>query len=104
MKQTVCEFIYVRSHWTVVIAGNSAESQRQTVDWNVGNGSAASGARACQKLPEPNLRLIVHISTGGTRVRIKISNTFGDHPLVIGSDTLPVERTWRTSTPSLTEP
>jgi lysophospholipase L1-like esterase len=32
-----------------------------------------------------SLRLIVHISTGGTRVRIKISNTFGDHPLVIGS-------------------
>jgi hypothetical protein len=31
------------------------------------------------------LRLIVHTSTGGTRVRIKISNTFGDHPLVIGS-------------------
>src|SRR5260370_40932772 len=31
------------------------------------------------------LRLIVHISTGGTRVRIKISNTFGEHPLVIGS-------------------
>jgi lysophospholipase L1-like esterase len=31
------------------------------------------------------LRLIVHISTGGTRVRIKISNTFADHPLVIGS-------------------
>jgi lysophospholipase L1-like esterase len=31
------------------------------------------------------LRLIVHISTGGTRVRIKISNTFGDHPLLIGS-------------------
>lgn len=30
------------------------------------------------------LRLILHISTGGTRVRIKISNTFGDHPLVIG--------------------
>jgi hypothetical protein len=31
------------------------------------------------------LRLIVHVSTGGTRVRIKISNIFGDHPLVIGS-------------------
>src|SRR6516165_6393697 len=31
------------------------------------------------------LRLIVHISTGGTRVRVKISNTFGDQPLVIGS-------------------
>jgi lysophospholipase L1-like esterase len=31
------------------------------------------------------LRLIVHISTGGARVRIKVSNIFGDHPLVIGS-------------------
>lgn len=30
------------------------------------------------------LRLIVHISTGGARVRIKISNTFGDHSLLIG--------------------
>ena len=31
-----------------------------------------------------SLRLIVHISVGGTRVRIKISNTFGDEPLLIG--------------------
>ena len=31
------------------------------------------------------LRLIVHTSTGGTRVRIKISNTFGNEPLIIGS-------------------
>jgi len=31
------------------------------------------------------LRLIVHISTGGRRVWIKISNTFGDHTLVLGS-------------------
>ena len=30
------------------------------------------------------LRLIVHTSTGGTTIRIKISNTFGDHPLLIG--------------------
>jgi lysophospholipase L1-like esterase len=32
-----------------------------------------------------SLRLIVHTSAGGTKVRIKISNTFGDHPLFIGS-------------------
>jgi hypothetical protein len=25
-EQTLCEFIYVRPHWTVVIAGNDAES------------------------------------------------------------------------------
>ncbi len=31
------------------------------------------------------LRLIVHTSVAGTRVRIRISNKFGDEPLVIGS-------------------
>ena len=30
------------------------------------------------------LRLIVHVSAGGRKVRIKISNTFGDQPLLIG--------------------
>jgi len=30
------------------------------------------------------LRLIVHTSAGGTKVRIRISNTFGDQPLHIG--------------------
>jgi lysophospholipase L1-like esterase len=31
-----------------------------------------------------SLRLIVHTSAGGKRVRIKISNTYGDRPLLIG--------------------
>jgi lysophospholipase L1-like esterase len=31
-----------------------------------------------------SLRLIVHTSVGGKRVRIKISNTYGDRPLLIG--------------------
>jgi hypothetical protein len=31
-----------------------------------------------------SLRLIVHTSAGGTRVRVKISNTYGDGPLLIG--------------------
>ena len=30
------------------------------------------------------LRLIVHTSVAGTKVRVKISNTFGDQPLLIG--------------------
>jgi len=30
------------------------------------------------------LRLIVHTSAGGTKVRIRVSNTFGDQPLQIG--------------------
>jgi hypothetical protein len=31
-----------------------------------------------------SLRLIVHTSAGGRRVRIKVSNTYGDKPLLIG--------------------
>src|SRR5262249_42395251 len=31
------------------------------------------------------LRLIVHVSAGGPRVRIRISNTYGDQPLMIGA-------------------
>jgi len=38
-----------------------------------------------QTFRNQTLRLIVHTSAGGTKVRIKISNTFGDHPLQIGS-------------------
>ncbi len=37
-----------------------------------------------QTFRNQTLRLIVHTSAGGTKVRIKISNTFGDHPLLIG--------------------
>ena len=37
-----------------------------------------------QSFRNQTLRLIVHTSAGGTKVRIKISNTFGDHPLLIG--------------------
>ena len=32
-----------------------------------------------------SVRLIVHTSVGGKRVRIRISNTYGDRPLLIGS-------------------
>lgn len=38
-----------------------------------------------QTFKNQTLRLIVHTSACGTKVRIKISNTFGDQPLLIGS-------------------
>jgi lysophospholipase L1-like esterase len=38
-----------------------------------------------QTFGNQTLRLIVHTSAGGTKVRIRISNTYGDQPLVIGS-------------------
>jgi len=37
-----------------------------------------------QTFQNQTLRLIVHTSIGGTRIRIKISNTYGDGPLLIG--------------------
>jgi lysophospholipase L1-like esterase len=46
---------------------------------------AAVSADAAQVFKNQTLRLIVHTSAGGARARIRISNTFGDKPLVIGS-------------------
>jgi lysophospholipase L1-like esterase len=40
--------------------------------------------KSLQTYQNQSLRLIVHTSAGGTRVRIKISNTYGDRPLLIG--------------------
>jgi lysophospholipase L1-like esterase len=37
-----------------------------------------------QSFHQQTLRLIVHTSAGGTRVRVRISNTYGDRPLDIG--------------------
>src|ERR1041385_5400703 len=39
---------------------------------------------AVQIYHNQTLRLIVHTSVGGKRVRIKISNIYGDQPLLIG--------------------
>src|SRR5438309_3587060 len=39
---------------------------------------------ALQTFRNQSLRLIVHTSAGGTKVRIRISNTFGEEPLLIG--------------------
>src|SRR5215471_10072734 len=38
-----------------------------------------------QSFRNQTLRLIVHTSAGGTKARIKISNTYGDQPLFIGA-------------------
>jgi len=54
----------------------------------VGTWAAAPQAafrRPVQTFHNQTLRLIVRTSVGGKKVRIKISNLFGDHPLLIGS-------------------
>src|SRR5215472_9028256 len=51
--------------------------------WATAPQAAARGQG--QTLHNQTLRLIVHTSVGGKKIRIKISNTFGDQPLHIGA-------------------
>src|SRR5579862_7532646 len=66
------------------VSSLSKQSERQ--HW-IGTWAAAP-QRAIQghvqSFRNQTLRLIVHTSAGGTRVRVKLSNLFGDQPLVIG--------------------
>ena len=57
-----------------------------------------------QSFRNQTLRLIVHTSAGGTKVRIKISNTFGDHPLLIGGAHIARRTDGAESIPRPTEP
>jgi len=41
--------------------------------------------KSVQTYHNQTLRLVVHISAGGNKVRIKLSNIYGDKPLVIGA-------------------
>ena len=54
----------------------------------VGTWAAAPQQRvgtSLQTYRNQTLRLIVHTSIGGKKIRVRISNTYGDQPLVIGS-------------------
>lgn len=65
---------------------SSASGNREGTRW-VGTWAAAPQHFIPQRLQtfrNQSLRLIVHTSIGGTTLRIKISNNFGDQPLVIG--------------------
>ena len=65
---------------------SSADAHRNNEKW-IGTWAAApqpSMPGRIQSFRNQSLRLIVHTSSGGTKVRITISNTFGDHPLRIG--------------------
>jgi len=64
----------------------SAVKGQDTQHW-VGTWAAAPQRtlKGVQTFRNQTLRLIVHISAGGKKVRIKLSNIFGEQPLVIGS-------------------
>jgi lysophospholipase L1-like esterase len=52
--------------------------------WGAGAGGPPLAAKR-QPLSNQTLRLIVHTSIGGSRVRIRLSNEMGDTPLTIGA-------------------
>src|SRR5215470_4752548 len=65
----------------------SAVNRRGGQQW-VGTWASAPQPAApnrAQTFRNQSLRLIVHTSVGGTKVRIKLSNIFGDQPLLIGA-------------------
>ena len=64
-----------------------ADADRDAKQW-VGTWATAAQPflpESLQTYRNQSLRLIVHTSVGGPKVRIKISNTYGDGPLLIGS-------------------
>src|SRR3984893_1746101 len=66
--------------------GSSADVNRDDKRW-IGTWAAAPQPfvpGSLQTFQNKSLRLIVHASAGGTKARIKISNTFGVEPLLIG--------------------
>src|SRR5215510_15333328 len=62
---------------------SGADVDRDTKLW-IGTWATAAQPflpNSLQTYRNQSLRLIVHTSAGGTKVRIKISNTYGDGPL-----------------------
>lgn len=56
--------------------------QRWIGTWATAPQPALPGA--LERFESQTVRLIVHVSAGGVKIRIRISNTYGDAPLIIG--------------------
>src|SRR3979411_2003751 len=73
--------------WTTPPGASSAAGERQDPHWIGTWATAAQAARPAnsQTFRNQTLRLVVHTSASGKKLRIRLSNTFGEQPLVIGS-------------------
>ena len=69
--------------WTLVIAGSANAATKWIGTWAAAPQPPIPGT--ARTFRNQTLRLIVHTSAGGARVRIKLSNILGDHPLVVGA-------------------
>lgn len=72
-----------QSHPAMAPSGNTEQDNRQWIGtWATAPQPFLPGS--LRTFHNRTVRLVVHTSAGGTRVRIRISNTFGDVPLTIG--------------------
>jgi lysophospholipase L1-like esterase len=62
---------------------SGAEGKRWIGTWAAAAQPSVPGTP--QSFKNQTLRLIIHTSAGGMKVRIKISNTYGDQPILIGA-------------------
>ena len=68
------------------VAAEPAASAPEAEHW-IGTWAAAPQPAFAGEVPhwrDQTLRLVVHASAGGRRVRVRIANTYGDAPLVVG--------------------
>jgi lysophospholipase L1-like esterase len=69
----------------LLISPRKVLAQRWTTTWGSAQMRASSHDLPKEIFDGATLRQVVHISLGGTSVRIRISNAFGDRPLAIRS-------------------
>jgi lysophospholipase L1-like esterase len=61
--------------------------------------TAPAYADQAQSFQGDTLREVVHVSIGGSRVRLRFTNRFGDAPVVIGDAAIAIERTGASPAP-----
>jgi lysophospholipase L1-like esterase len=86
-RRSCCWMLLVSALAVLGLTKSSADCNRGAKQW-IGTWAAAPQPPLPgrpQSFQNQTLRLIVHISAGGTKARIKISNAFGDQPLLIGA-------------------
>lgn len=71
------------SLFTLLVATAGAGQSRWIGTWATAAQAVMPGR--IETFDDQTVRLIVHVSAGGKRLRIRLSNTFGDRPLVVRS-------------------
>ncbi|MGZ3563832.1 MAG: hypothetical protein ACXVAS_18660, partial [Vulcanimicrobiaceae bacterium] len=75
----------------------SAGAASDRTERSVGTWAASPVDAAKNGFHDQTIRMVVHVSIGGSAVRIRLSNGFGEAPLTIGHVTVGLARSTTTS-------